>query len=561
MRPHPVALALSAAALAILGGAPPAAFAQPKSDGFPPKAVGIVAMGPDDTAVGDLQRVLELRLNALPDVKVTGAAAIAERAGAPAALDAARLDAETAAIYDDVRHAYYRNQSVKALDRLAEMKALLDRSGVRDADRWAQLFVWRAAVLLALGEDGQAAAEAKAALRLAPDLEVDLRVFQPSVAREVQRVRDGMGKPVTVTLVDLPPGATVRVGDYAVPAGGAERSVLLFPGRQSLRVDAPGRRAWTREVDVRGPVTLRPSLGIALEAPFAEALSQSVWQGKVDAPVGRELSRVAGELSVDWVLVAATRMEPAPEVRGLLVSLRPQGEAVSRVFPLSTAPAAIADWAEETLRRPVVAAGSTAGSPLVNPPARTAPPPALPPRREPAPSRAPRIGGYGVIAAGALVPQESNYAEERVAPGGALLLMLGYQAPRGIAVEGGVHLSSVRVGPRQASVVEPFLALRIAPREFGGWTPSLSFGVSPWTVLSVDEPIELREGRTDILRGSSVDAGLGVRRALGQRWFLTGDLRYMAIRYQAATMDGSVSTGRALIGDQSSILLGAGIRF
>lgn len=547
-------------------------------DGFPERRVGVLVLGPDDAGPGDLQRVLELRLNALPDVAAVGANEIAPKAARAVEPPdpVAAIAKEADAILEEVRDAYYTNQSVKALDRLAALKSLYDRAGTLEAGRRAEFLLWRTAVLLLLGDDANAEVEATEALTLKPDLEVDLKVFKPSVAKEVKRIRARLGKAVKVSFLDVPPGARVRLDETrleTLPAGAAP-VLLVFPGKHRVEVSAPGRRTWRRDVDVKADVALRPSLAVSLDAALADSLSATIWQGSMEGSAGRELTRLVPELGLDWLLAVATRTEPNAEVRAMLVSLSPRADLYSKVFSLSVAPAAIADWAEGTMRAPREGSseGGSTQQPAATPlPGATPPPVSTPPRgrnggggrsrsRLFAPAAEP--GPYVVLSGGLLLPQESNYSEEQVAPGAAGLVVAGYRAPLGLCIEGGVQLASIRVGDGGAIVTDPFVGFRIMPMRIGKTVPALTVAFSPWSVLTFQRPIDIREGRTDMLRGNSITLGLGARRPIGRgRFFVVGDVRYTLARYHSANTDGSVSTGRLLNGDSVTTLLGAGVRF
>lgn len=553
-----------------------AASASP-GDGFPERRVGVLVLGPDDAGPGDLQRVLELRLNALPDVAAIGATEVAAKASRavepPDPVAAIAKEAE--AILAEVQEAYYTNQSVKALDRLAALKSLYDRAGTLEARRRAEFLLWRTAVLLLLGDDANAEIEATEALTLKPDLEVDLTVFKPSVAKEVKRIRARLGKAVKVSFLDAPAGARVRLDETrleTLPAGAAP-ALFVFPGKHTVEVSAPGRRTWRRDVNVKGDVALRPSLAVALDATLADSLSATIWSGSMEGSAGRELTRLVPELGLDWLLAVATRTEPNAEVRGMLVSLSPRADLYSKVFSLSVAPAAIADWAESTMRAP--REGSSEGG-STQQPGVTPPPPGATPAPSPVP--APRKGSgrtrsrlfapadepgpYVVLSGGVQLPQESNYSEERALPGAAGMVVAGYRAPLGLCIEGGVQVGSIRVGDGGAVVTDPFVGFRIMPMRIGKTVPSLTVAFSPWSVLTFQRPIDIREGRTDMLRGNSITLGLGARRPIGRRrFFVVGDARYTLARYHSANADGSVSTGRLLNGDSLSMLLGAGLRF
>ncbi len=513
----------------------------------PESRLGVLCLGPDASAAGDLQRVLELRLNALKEVRVVGASDIAEKVGAsltpPIAPDPA-LEKEKVDLLATVRDAYYRNDAPRALEHIAKLELLRERSPVREADKEIKIRLWKAAIYMALERPDTAESEAMEALKLDPALEVDLETYKPSLAKEVARIKKKIAKPVRVTVTDLPAGSTIDVDGIRV---GSSFSVL--PGKHRITVRAPHRREWSREMDVKADLSLRPSLALAIESGISNALSHAIWESSIDAPAAQALTNLFGQTGADWVLVVATRIEPTADVRALLVSLEPKRFRFSATSSLSVAPAAIADWAEKEL-----AQADTAPQP--EPTNRVAPIPTATPR-----PRSGRGGNgfYAMMSAGPVIPMESNYAPGQVRGGLAMQPAFGWAMGK-VSLETGAHFSAMHVGFSPATVTEPFLALRWSAFRIGPTEIGFHAGGSPWTLFQIRDAIPIREGTTQVLCGWSADAGVGFRRDFGGT-FLAGDARYLVRRYVAADAAATVSTQKQLRGDVIAVMLGGGIQF
>lgn len=357
-----------------------------------PPRVGVIVVGDDPAAAGELQRTIELRLSASKKIELTGAADLAAALPpAPARPAGARpvdpaLQKEAAALLQEATDAYYQDRAAVALDRLAALQALQDRTQAFPVTERVRILLWRTAVFLALKDDTQAEAEALAALTLVPDVKVDLNEFRPSVKDAVDRVRARGFRTVTVVVSGLPAGGTLELDDRPVTA-----PFKASAGRHRLSARAPGRRDVVRTFDASSDLSLSMHLPFAMdpatEALFAALASTTDPTKEQRAPA----DQVASRLKLDWIVIAAAGSEARA------IALAPKG--VHHTAAPST-PGSLAAWIEERILGGggAVAVSTPAATPrtVATPRAVATPRPVRPPR--PAGSSALALSAGGGVA-------------------------------------------------------------------------------------------------------------------------------------------------------------------
>ena len=364
------------------------------------RRVGVIAVGADAAAAGELQRELELRLAAAPRVTLRGGndlAPVIGRSGlatAAAGPDAQKLR-DGADLLQKASDAYYEDRAAFALDRLGALGALHERAGNFPVAEHVRLLLWRTAVFLALKDEPQAEAEALAALTLSPELKVDLNEFRPSVKEMVDKVRGRGLRMVTVVVNGLPAGATLRLDDRAVTP-----RFQAPTGKHRLVASAAGRRDVGRTFDAAGDLSIPMTLPIALDPSLDAALSGIVWRGQPSTQDVPLLAGLATRLGVDWLVVAATRSDPASESR--VVVLSPSGGPVFASPQLAIGAgtnAALATWTDSRLASELTGAAAAVAVATPSPVPTATPAPAgtpvavaiATPRPRPAPTAAPHF--------------------------------------------------------------------------------------------------------------------------------------------------------------------------
>ncbi|HVO31335.1 MAG TPA: hypothetical protein VMV18_11380 [bacterium] len=282
--------------------------------------VGIVVVGEDPIAAGALQKDLERMLSATPGISVRPAGELASKlvvpktaaAAAAAAGPDAATKAQAAQLLDDAKNAYYDDESAKALDRLAKLEDLQERTGGFPALQRVQMRLWRSAVFLALKDEQQASDEALTALSLDPDLVIDLKELPPSLGELVDKVRKTRLKIVSVIVSGLPPVAEIHVDGRSVPS-----RFRTAAGHHKVSVSSPGRLDVTREFDATGDMSLSMPLPLAVPADATEAINDLAF-GSASSPAGPALSALAAKLNVDWLVPVAAHSTPHTEARPMI---------------------------------------------------------------------------------------------------------------------------------------------------------------------------------------------------------------------------------------------------
>ena len=337
-----------------------------------PARVGVVVVGDDPGAAGDLQRTIELRLSANKRLELVGAAELgAALPAAPPRPAGTRpidpmLQKEAAGLLQEATDAYYQDRAAVALDRLGALQALQERTQAFPTTERVRILLWRTAVFLALKDDTQAETEALAALTLMPDVKVDLNEFRPSVKDAVERVRARGFRTVTVVVSGRPAGGTLELDDRAVAA-----PFKASAGKHRLTARAPGRRDVVRTFDASSDISLSMVLPFAMD-PATEAAFAALAANTDPTKEQRQAAeQVASRLKLDWIVVASA----GTDARAIALSSKTHQSA-----PPSS-PANVAAWIDERLSGGSVAVATprTVATPMPTPRAVATSRPVRPP--------------------------------------------------------------------------------------------------------------------------------------------------------------------------------------
>ena len=322
-----------------------------------PPRVGVVTVGEDAAAAGDLQRAIELRLSASRKAEVVGAAEIAavlpagpgSTAPATRPLDPA-VQKEAASLLREATDAYYQDRAAIALDRLGALAALHERAAAFPVADRVRMRLWRTAVFLALRDTAQAEAEALTALNLDPDLVVDLNEFRPSVRDAVERVRARGLRAATIVVPGLPSGATLELDGRPVTP-----PFKALSGRHELTARAPGRRDVKRIFEAgSSDLSVPMYLPVATDGPTETALTALATSSQPPREAREVAERIASRLDLDWLIVAVGRTNDA---RGIALSSDGDVFHASPVASGNAAYANLAAWFDQRiLAEPAVAA-------------------------------------------------------------------------------------------------------------------------------------------------------------------------------------------------------------
>ena len=299
----------------------PKATAAPVTVSLLPR-VGVLTIG-DDSLAGPLQKDLERVFAASPDLKLRTGSEMASRLVVPRVVVSAPVGPDPAAkaeatqLLEEAKGAYYDDASAKALDRLAKLESLQERSGGFPALQRIEMRLWRVAVFLALKDEQQASDEGLAALSIDPELRIDLKELPPSVNDEVEKVRSTRLKIFSVNVSGLPPVADVNVDGRSVPS-----RFRAAAGHHRITVNSPGRREVVREVDVARDVSVSIPLPLAVPAEADAAAVALAWPVAGATVDPTPIAALATKLDVDWIVVVSTRATPKAEARAMAVSAK-----------------------------------------------------------------------------------------------------------------------------------------------------------------------------------------------------------------------------------------------
>lgn len=335
---------------------------------FAAPRVGVVVVGEDAGAAGDLQRAIELRLSANKKFEIAGANELgAALPPAPPRPSGARpidpaLQKEAAGLLQEATDAYYQDRAAFALERLGALQALQERTQAFPITERVRILLWRTAVFLALKDDAQAETEALAALTLIPDVKVDLNEFRPSVKDAVDRVRARGFRTVTVVVSGLPPGGILELDDRPVTA-----PFKASAGKHRLSARAPGRREVVRTFDASSDLSIPMSLPFAMDAATEASFLALSSLPEPTKEQRHPADLVASRLKLDWIVIASA----GTEARAIALSPKTYHAA-----PPSTA-LNLAAWIEERMSAGVAAIA--VATPMATPRAVRTPRPPRPP--------------------------------------------------------------------------------------------------------------------------------------------------------------------------------------
>lgn len=283
---------------------------------FAASRIAVISVGTDPIPSGQLQQGVESRLVALPSVELKDAGVIAVEIGvkgeggiatAPDPDKREKLETLLEAARQSSRNGDYDD----ALEQLVLAEGLVDPVSTDDRVR---ILLQRSAVLLKMDDRDKAAASARTALELQPDLAVDLGVFPPSVNSLVSEVRATLPVRYTIELQHVPANARVLLDGRAV--GGR---FAASPGRHKLRVASPGFRTIDLVLDVSKNASVDAALPIALEKTLETALFEQMWSTDPAAKERTAARDLAARLNVDGLVLIGSRSTPSAEARALVV--------------------------------------------------------------------------------------------------------------------------------------------------------------------------------------------------------------------------------------------------
>lgn len=283
------------------------------------RAVVVVSVHDDPSVAGSLQQRLEARVGVASGIRLRPSAEVASLyAGLPKA-DSSPAPIE--ALLDRAREAYWGDQVSVAEARVEEAAALLDRMGTFPPFDSAKISIWRTA-LLAKKDEVVADGEARKLLSVAPDIQVDLDVFPPSLSNLIEQVRVSQPRAATVVLSGLPRGARAWIDGRP-----ASQRWLVAPGSHRLHVEGRGFRSIDHSFEATGDVTLSAGLAPALSPELGSILASFARGGDLNDK----------ERTAVWELLFRAKAD------AIAVVARADGGLRARIFMgrTSTAPSGI----------------------------------------------------------------------------------------------------------------------------------------------------------------------------------------------------------------------------
>ena len=279
--------------------------------------VGIVVSGEAGSAAAQLQKELEKALATRPAFSVRSSSELASKLVVARPTQAAGLDeatkAEAGKLLEAAKGAFYDDASPQALDRLAKLEELQDRTAAFPAAQRIELRLWRVAVFLALKDEQAASDEALAALSIDPTLTIDLKELPPSVGDAVDKVRKTRLKVVTVIVSGLPPVAEVTSDGRSVPPRFRAAS-----GHHHIVARSPGRLEAVRDIEVDSDTSISMPLALAIPGDAQTALNAALWADPAATPADpAPLAALALKLNLDWLVLVALH---ADQARALVIS-------------------------------------------------------------------------------------------------------------------------------------------------------------------------------------------------------------------------------------------------
>ncbi len=262
-----------------------------------PDSTAVIAVGDDAAVAARLQAALEGAVKS-----PLGAGAVGARIGIPEPEPTPHPDrARARELLAKASAAFYDDRYEELLDALrkAEEIELEPRERI-------EVSLWRASVVLALGDRAGAARAVHSALTLDPDLVVDVKVFPPAI-RDIATEEKAKLGPIPVTVPKIPDGATLTVDGR--PAGA---KLSLPPGTHVAELSGPGIRRARRtfEVTVGKPTTIDVAFAPSLASDVASEIASAV--SRADAPSNR--FEIVKKLDAAVVVFAVARADESRAV-------------------------------------------------------------------------------------------------------------------------------------------------------------------------------------------------------------------------------------------------------
>lgn len=287
-----------------------------------PLRTAVIAVGSDDAqlAVGALQRELEVSVGRVPGVEIVPATLIAPALAGVAAMSPASplsfpsADPGARQAWEDlflrVERSFVEDRLQEALQSLAEIDRLHQRTRFVPTAERVRLLLWRATVHLAEGDSTTAEQRVRAALVLDPTAPVDPRVFPPSVRRLAAAVTDSRFRPVKLRVTGAPAGSAVFVDGRPVPEEVHGEGVEIPTGSHILTVGAAGFR-WVEVPlpDVQSDRVIDVALPLAPPASTEQMLRDMAVAGPETVPDFRALQDLAASIGADALVIVTHRQQ------------------------------------------------------------------------------------------------------------------------------------------------------------------------------------------------------------------------------------------------------------
>lgn len=268
--------------------------------------VGVIAVGSDPVAAGALQAKLDRALGSQKNLVVIPRAELALRLAAGSA--AARDDGRLAGLFAQAKEAYFDDRLDEASGRVEEAARLIDEGLAVPGNDRVTVLTWRTALAAAAKDEKKADEQARLLLNLAPDAELNLDVFRPSMKKLVDELRPKLQKPIEITIEGAPAGARLEVDHRLVDA-----KFRIGTGRRTLIVRAPGYRAVS--ITYGAETSRAVAVAVALD-PGDKALvglETAVWSDGASPA----LTELGARLGVDAFAIVAARPDGA--IRAILL--------------------------------------------------------------------------------------------------------------------------------------------------------------------------------------------------------------------------------------------------
>ena len=260
-----------------------------------PTALAVIVVHDDDRIAGEVQQRLESKVGVSSDIRLRPSSSLVVSTVAREDGTAKRVEA----ILTKAKDAYWEEQLDLALTLVREAEGELRESRYHSFDT-ARISQWRAALLLAKQDEFAADRETRAALAIAPDMQVDLDIFRPSVAKLFERIRAATPQGVAVSIAGAPAGARFWIDERIVGA-----RTVVTPGAHRLHVEANGYRTLDHAIDVTSSVTIQAGMAPALPAKTSAILIAFAGGKTLDDNDRATLSELLARSKADAVAVVA----------------------------------------------------------------------------------------------------------------------------------------------------------------------------------------------------------------------------------------------------------------